>query len=109
LRKKLQTTIELYINFPDCQEPFSTFVVAAIENATRNVNCPALKDRASNFDGTSKDRRVLPSDLANSASISSTGDSRRYYSLRFIADVFGGIYVPIMQSAALVTSPRANT
>jgi hypothetical protein len=38
--------------------------------------------------------------LANSASTGSTGDSRRYHSLRFIADILGGIYIPIMQGGS---------
>ncbi|MDI1293806.1 MAG: hypothetical protein PSV18_13825 [Methylobacter sp.] len=69
------------------------------------VNYPALKDGASNVNGTSKNGGFTPSDLANSASVSSTGDSRRYHSLRFIADVLGGVYIPVMQRATLITPP----
>jgi hypothetical protein len=69
------------------------------------VNYPDLKDGASNVNGTSKNRRFTPSDLADSASASSTGDSRRYHMLRFIADVLGGIDIPVMQGATLITPP----
>lgn len=69
------------------------------------VNYPDLKDGASNVNGTSKNRRFTPPDLADSASVSSSGDSRRYHTLRFIADVLGGIDVSIMDRAAFITPP----
>ena len=69
------------------------------------VNYPDLKDGASNVNGTSKNRRFTPSDLANGASASSTGDSRRYHTLRFVADVLGGIDIPVMQGATFITPP----
>lgn len=52
------------------------------------MNYPALKDGASNFNGTSKNRGFSSFALANSASVGSTGDSRRYHALGLKADVF---------------------
>jgi hypothetical protein len=65
------------------------------------VNYTALKGGASNFNGTSKHRGLAPFAMTNSASVGSTGDSRRYHTLRLKADVFGCVYIPIVQDAAL--------
>ena len=72
------------------------------------MNYPDLKDGASNVNGTSKNRMFTPSDLADSASASSTGDSRRYHTLRFSADVLGGVNVSIVRRATFITPPRAG-
>jgi hypothetical protein len=72
------------------------------------VNYPALKDGASNFTGISRDGGFTASSLANNASISSTGDSRRYQTVRFTADVLGGVHVSIVQRATFLASPSAD-
>lgn len=46
--------------------------------------------------------------MTDSASIGRRGDSRRDHSLRLGADVFGCVYIPVVQSAALVTAPRPD-
>jgi hypothetical protein len=61
------------------------------------VNYPTLKGVASNFNGISRDGGFTASFLANNASVSSTGDSRRYHALCFIANILCRVHVSIVQ------------
>jgi len=72
------------------------------------MNYPALKEGASHFNGTRQDRGFTPSYWTDGASMRSTNDSRRYHALGLMADVLGGIDVPIMPGAAPIISPQAN-
>jgi hypothetical protein len=55
------------------------------------VNYPDLKDGASNFNGSRTNTGFSSSLVSNIASVSSTGDSRRYQSLLLKRHILGGI------------------
>ena len=72
------------------------------------MNYLALKDEASNFNGDSEHRGLSSFAPTKIASVSSTGDSRRYHPMGFQSDIFRSIDVSVVRRAAFITPPRAD-
>ena len=79
-----------------------------IRDSKSTVNYPALKGEASNFNGNGVNRRLASSATTYIASISSPGDPRRDDALRLKCDIFGGIDISVVQTAAFIALPCAD-
>ena len=72
------------------------------------MNCSALKDRASSFNGNYLEPRISPRFRTDIPSTSSSERSARQYPQTFIADILCRIMVSVVVDAAMSARPRSD-